>query len=120
MNLARWVNVAAGTWLFVSGTFLPSSPVQKVVQCLLGATVFLFAITAMADGRFRRINTVIGAAIVLAPFVLGARATPASDNRVLVGLVILFASLWPSRPAVARGVGEALPVQAPATSRRRP
>lgn|SRR5512135_336924 len=95
MNAARWVNVVAGSWLFVSAWLMPAPQVQRVVQALLGMLIFLVAIVAMADSRFRWLNTLLALSMVVSPFVLSAAATAAAENRVVAGLVVLGASLWP-------------------------
>jgi preprotein translocase subunit SecF len=78
MSVARWLNVVAGTWLFVSALLLPAPGWQRVMQGLMGMAIFLVAIVAMAYARFRWINTLLALCAVLAPFVLALPASAAA------------------------------------------
>ncbi len=111
MSLARWVNVAAGAWIFVCAWVLPAPPWQRLTLALLGMAVFLIAFVAMAYVRLRWVNTLLALWAVLSPFALALPATRATVNQLATGLLVLVASLWPGhhddadrRPLARRGV----------------
>ncbi len=91
----RWVSVVGGGWLFVSSWFLAAMPPgARIGQGLAGAAIFLTAFVAMGLERARRLNTVLGAWMVVAPFVFGLRIGVAGVSELLIGIAVVAASLW--------------------------
>ncbi len=107
MSGARWVNVAVGAWLFLSAWIFDAPLVQRVGQGLAGSTVFVLAFLAMAYARTRWINTLLGLWVAASPFALALPSGPAGVNRLVSGLVILAASLWPGHGELAQDHGVA-------------
>jgi len=94
MSPARWVTVAASTWLTISAWLLPAQALVRANSSLVGLGAFVGGFLAMGVDRARRFNTALGFWAILSPFVFHFDATPAALNQFFVGLVILTASLW--------------------------
>ncbi len=99
----RWVNVVMSV-LLVSAGFLGRGA-ERTNNLLLGFAVFLVAFIAMASVGARRLNTALGAWAALSPFVLAYRDEAPGYADILVGLVIVVASLWPDRPVAGHASG---------------
>jgi hypothetical protein len=103
MRPARWVNVVAGGWLFISAWLLPEPTWQRINQGLLGMGIFLVAFVAMAYSRCRLVNTLLGLWATVSPFILALAASLAAVNQEAFGFVVLTASLWPSHGDITHG-----------------
>ncbi len=96
----RWVNVVMSVLLVAAG-FLGRG-VERTNDLVLGFAVFFVAFLAMASGGARRLNTALGAWAALSPFVLTYHDEAPGWTNVVVGLVVIVASLWPDRPPARR------------------
>ncbi len=93
---SRWVNVVMSMVLVCAG--LLGQGAERANNLVLGFAVFLVSFAAMASPGARRLNTALGAWAMVSPFVLAYRDEVPGWLDVLVGLVVLVASLWPNRP----------------------
>ncbi len=96
----RWVNVVMSVLLVAAG-FLGGGA-ERANNLVLGFAVFFVAFIAMASVGARRLNTALGAWAVLSPFVLTYHDEAPGWADILVGLVIVVASLWPDPPPARR------------------
>ncbi len=97
----RWVNVALGMWLFVSAWLFAVEPGELANNIFLGLAIFLVAFMAMGVEGFRKVNTVLGLWAVVSPFLLGYGDGGGALNDVVVGVLVISASLW--RPQARPG-----------------
>ncbi len=98
----RWVNAALGIWLFLAAWLFAGEPGELANNLFLGLAVFLFSFMAMGIDGFRRLNTVLGLWAVVSPFLLGYGDYPGAVNDVIVGILVIAASLWTPEREVPR------------------
>ena len=92
-----WISVILGFWLLASPNVIPyGEPAATQNAFLVG--VLLVAIAFVEITVFRAweewINVVLGAWLVVSPWVLGATVVIATTNLVIVGLLILALALY--------------------------
>ncbi len=92
----RWVNVVMSLLLVCAG--LAGQGAERANDLLVGFAVFLVSFTAMASIGARRLNTMLGVWALVSPWVLTYRDEAPGWITVVVGLVVIVASLWPDRP----------------------
>jgi hypothetical protein len=92
---ARILNAALGIWLMAAPAVLGYSAPAETNDRILGPVIATFAIVAISGATrpVRRVNTVAGGWLLLAPWVLGYGAGAATVNDMLVGAVVVGASL---------------------------
>jgi len=99
--------LALGTWLFVSPWLLGYSSFsgrEAWDAYILGALVFVFAWTALAQPTMwpEWVNLVLGIGVIISPYALGfSHLVRATDNSLAVGILISLDALW----AMSRGMG---------------
>jgi hypothetical protein len=95
---ADWVNLVLGIWLCVSPWVLKFDNDQTVTQYAFGFGVVLIFVECWTLSAFRAweewINVVLGAAMVLLPWVVAGVATVPKVNFVVVGLLVLVLALY--------------------------
>ena len=87
-----WVNLLLGAWLFVSPWFLPDQGGYATNAYWVGALIFLVSVWALAMPAMAAAewsNILLGAGLIIAPFVLGAAYEP-DWNAYLVGALVLI------------------------------
>lgn len=96
-----WVILALGVWLFFAPLALSYGAAGGAAwnSYVVGAVVAVFAFAALLwpDSPSEEwVNLVLGAWLVIAPFVLGfyASAVLAAWNQVVVGLLIAGEAIW--------------------------
>lgn len=92
---ARAVSAALGIWLMVSPAVLGYGGAARIHDRILGPIIVTIAVTAMAPVTrpLRRLNGVIAAWLLLgAPWLLSFQP-PARANSLVVGAILLVASL---------------------------
>lgn len=109
MATKRWQDVVIlllGAWLFFSPFIMGyTATVAASNALIIGVVVVLFAIIALNDTRVWEewVNLVLGAWLVISPFVLGySQMEAATWNHIIVGLLIAADAVW----AIARPVPE--------------
>lgn len=99
-----WVILVLGVWLFFSPLFMGYTDTGAASNAyVIGVAVALFAILALIDMRVWEewINLVLGAWLVISPFVLGYSTFEGPTwNHIIVGLLIAGDAVW----AIARPV----------------
>jgi hypothetical protein len=99
---ARWMNVLLAIWL-VAGALLWGVGSRFFADHLvLGISIFLVAFLAMGESRFRRVNTVLGASVLLSPFVFGYVDRSMALNDIVVGILVVNFALARAAPRPAR------------------
>jgi hypothetical protein len=92
------VNVLFAAWLIISPYILSYGTVQaKWEQTIAGIVVGILAIAHYAAPRMHwtnRINALIGAWLIIAPFATGYQGAAAYWNEVIFGALVLVVSLW--------------------------
>jgi SPW repeat len=92
-----WIGAALGLWLLASPSVIPYGVPAASQNAFLGG-VLLLAIAFVEITTFRAweewINVVLGAWLVVSPWVLGATVVIATTNLVIVGLLILALALY--------------------------
>jgi general stress protein CsbA len=109
MKWPSWINVILGVWLFIAPWSLHYVVHSAVVNDMtLGVLVFiagLWAATAASEMSVAAwVGVVLGAWLILAPWILGyhTTSTRAMGNDVIIGIVTVILSLV--RAGTARAV----------------
>lgn len=92
---ARILNAALGIWLMAAPAVLGYAAPAETNDRIVGPVIATFAIIAIAGATrpVRRVNTVAGAWLLVAPWILGYGATAPTVNNMVVGAVVVAASL---------------------------
>lgn len=92
---ARILNAALGIWLMAAPAVLGYAAPAEVNDRIVGPVIATFAIIAVAGATrpVRRVNTAAGAWLLVAPWILGYGATAPTVNDMVVGAVVIAASL---------------------------
>lgn len=99
----RWINVALGVWLSVAAALFAHDGTATITNNLfLGLSIFLVSFVAMGVDTFRRVNSTLGAWAVFSPFLLGYVNRAAAVNDMVVGILVVWVSLWAPRKAGRR------------------
>ena len=89
------VAMALGFWLMLSPTILGTQGLMADSSHLVGALVVSFAVIATGEpARFVRfVNVLLGAWVVVAPWLLAGGSSTAAWNGVFVGVLLILVSL---------------------------
>lgn len=103
-----WVNLLLGIWLFIAPFFGIGGINEAAIwnSYISGLAIVIFAWVALArPHRWEEwTNLVIGAWLIIAPFVLGfTEQTGAMWNQIIVGLLVAADALWAVRSPVHAG-----------------
>lgn len=93
---ARYLNILAGLWLFVSAFAWRHSQAQFTNSWVMGIVVTAVALVALSVPMFRYVNTVAGAWLILSTFTLPHITVATMWNNLIVGFVVLTVSLVPN------------------------
>jgi hypothetical protein len=93
---ARYLNVLAGLWLFMSAFLWRHSPAQFTNSWVMGIVVAAVALVALSVPMFRYVNTIAGAWLILSTFTLPHVTVATVWNNLIVGFVVLAVSLVPN------------------------
>jgi hypothetical protein len=92
----RIINVALGTWLFLSAFAWPHSRAQQTNTWIVGALTVAIAYAGMTVPWARYFNTVLAIWLFISAFVLPKLSVGTVWNNVLVAIAIFCVSLVPS------------------------
>jgi hypothetical protein len=95
-NSARWVNVVAGGWLFLSAFIWTHSSSQFNNAWLVGANSVIVALIALRTPPARYINAALGAWLFVSIWVLPLMTRGTFWNDLVVSIVMFVAALTPS------------------------
>jgi hypothetical protein len=104
---ARVLNVVLGAWLVVSDLVWRHGEAASTNTWICGLLVIAFALWALWMPRMRYWNTLLGAWLIFAAFVLEHFSSGTRWNNVILGGVILLVSLVPGRPLPDRRAARA-------------
>ena len=93
MRLIHWQDfgsAAVGAWLSASPLFLGLSPVSAWTTTIVGLLVILFAIEGLVMPSYfeELFETIMGVALIVAPWSLGYESSSATINSVACGVLI--------------------------------
>jgi hypothetical protein len=91
----RYVNAVAGVWLFLSAFLWKHQSLQGTNAWIVGAAMFVVALTAISNPRVRFANTLLAIWLFVSAVFLGAYSYTSFNNVVVAILVFVF-SLVPS------------------------
>lgn len=101
------ITIILGAWLVVSPYLLGYSTSQAVWnQTILGIVVAIFAIWQMANPIARWagwINVVVGAWLIVSPFILGYEGGAAYWNQIVAAIVVVVLSLSTANVRFSQG-----------------
>lgn len=92
---ARILNTALGIWLMASPAVLGYGAPAETNDRIVGPLIATFALIAISEVTrpLRRVNTAAGAWLLLAPWILGYGSAATIINDMVVGAVVIGASL---------------------------
>jgi hypothetical protein len=93
---ARYLNIAAGIWLFISAFLWQHSQAQFTNSWIMGIVVTVVALIGLSVPSFRYVNTIAGAWLIISGFMLPRITSGTVLNNVIVGIVVVAASLVPT------------------------
>jgi hypothetical protein len=97
------MNAALGMWLSLAAALFAHDGSATITNnVFLGLSIFLVSFLAMGVDTFRRVNLVLGIWAVLSPFLLGYMNTGAAVNDMVVGILVVWVSLWGPRKTGGR------------------
>jgi hypothetical protein len=98
---ARYANIGLGIWLFASAFIWPHSSAQMTNTWVTGVITVIVGIVSIGAPRWRYINTIVGAWLIISGFALPRVTGGTFWNNLLVGIAILLVSLVVSSSADA-------------------
>ncbi|MGE5187221.1 MAG: SPW repeat protein [Acidobacteriota bacterium] len=93
---ARWINIIAGAWLFVSAFVWPHTMSMQTNTWIVGGLIFVAAIIAVFAPTVRFANTVLAIWLFFSTFFIVHTNTGTVWNNVIVAIVVFVLSLTPS------------------------
>ncbi len=96
--MVRWVNVLLGAWMLGAGLLAGPGTPEFGDHIFLGLALFLVAFFAMALPQARILNVVLGVWAILSPFVFRYMRAPFGLNDIVVGILVVWAAVTPTRP----------------------
>jgi hypothetical protein len=92
------MNVLLGIWLVASALMYGMGSRFFAAHLVLGISIFLVAFLAMGAPGFRRVTGVLGALVVLSPFVFGYMDRGMAVNDIVVGILVFSFALSRAAP----------------------
>lgn len=93
---ARYVNIIAGAWLFISAFLWRHSEVSRNNTWIVGALTVIFAVIALRTPMMRFVNTALAVWLFFSTLGFFRVSGATLVNNVIVAAVIFIASLVPS------------------------
>lgn len=93
---ARYVNIIAGAWLFISAFIWQHSAASRTNTWIVGALAVIFALIALQTPAVRYANTVLSIWLFISTFAFAHVTRGTVWNNVIVAIVMFVASLIPS------------------------
>jgi hypothetical protein len=94
---ARWINVALGAWLFLTGLVAGPQAPSFADHLAVGMAIFLVAFMSMGIPRLRHANALLGGWMALSPFVFHYMAGRFAFHDIVVGILVFWAASTPPR-----------------------
>lgn len=98
VRMASGLDTAAGLWLIISAFTLAESPAGfwnfLIVGLLVGAMALARATRAQEQAGLSWANAILGAWLVVSPWVLDYAVEAAQWNAVISGIVIVCLAVW--------------------------
>jgi uncharacterized membrane protein (GlpM family) len=98
----RYVNIIAGAWLFVSAFSWPHTAALRTNSWIVGALMFILAISSVGSPRTRYANTILAIWLFFSSIFMSSISSGTVWNNVIVAIVVFICSLIPSGAGSAR------------------
>jgi hypothetical protein len=93
---ARYANIAAGAWLFISGFIFAMSPEQRINVLVVGFLVAAFAVGALWIDGARFANTALAVWLLISTLTFLRVSGGAFINNLALSLIVFGLSLVPT------------------------
>lgn len=93
---ARYGNIAAGSWLFLSGFLLEMTQPQRINVCVAGLAVVAIAIAAVRLDEHRFANSALAFWLLVSSLTLFRMSGVGFVNNLAVSLLVFALSLVPN------------------------
>jgi hypothetical protein len=95
----RWISILAGLWLFLSVFLWRHSPDALANGWIVGTLIIVAGVGALYRPRLRYANTALGAWMFVSALWIDHVSNITLWNHLIVGFVVIAASLVPTRSA---------------------
>lgn len=95
--IARLINMAIGTWVFVAAFAFHNPPAQFVSMLILGLLVIAVEVGAMWSNSFRYLDMVLGLYLAISGYILPVNHHFVLWNNLCCGIAIGILSMFRTR-----------------------